>query len=723
MASTLPQPAAAVVSSTICTPTNTTTASGSSHVTPVTTYPGDIKRRKLRIAIVTENFLPKVDGVTRTLARLLEHMNAEGHEAIVFGPETGLTSYSSYPVVGTFGVPLVIYPGLKLNFMRPRFIRRLQQFKPDVVHFVDPIWLGAQMLPAVQKWMPEVALVSSYHTNLPTYATLFGLPWLEKTMWRLTRNLHDRCEINFCPSESTRRMLRSKGFSNVEIWGRGVYPEMFSPEHRDDNLRASWGATPKPESLLRTPHALTADDAAAMQLAQKLGITISSSSSSILGWPSDDSFMQSPPSFALNPNSPTLAASPEFSPPPSYDSLSSIPPLPSGTFALPPPAMSESPDSPSSSSSDFHACKPSARTSARPILSAADQDSKTVILYVGRISWEKNLRFLIEAFRLLPDSVRSAAKLVFVGDGPARGDLTRLCQKFGLDAVFMGHQSGKRLAAMYASASVFTFPSFTETFGQVVLEALASGLPVVGLHAEGTSDLVYHGRTGLLLDVAAASKGTIFRAEEELTNADGKSETALTATQQEADATRDAKAEVEEAAAASSTVSTSTGRTITSPSTPGLSTPIPSIIEFSHLTSTSHPAFHHCARAYASLLEQMIADRVLRAEMGRRAREMACKRTWWAAMEECIRGYEQVLRLQAERVVSADAAAKAGRENNNNNINKVLVPLRRLSDEELERVRERERTSAAPLTGPIVKGAVLAYLILFLALWYFVLLV
>lgn len=125
-------------------------------------------------------------------------------------------------------MPLIVYPGLKLNFMRPRFIRRLQQFKPDVIHFVDPIWLGAQMLPVVQKWMPDVPCVSSYHTNLPTYATLFGLPWLETTMWKLTRNLHDRCEMVFCPSESTRRMLRAKGFSNVEIWSRGVDTDLFN---------------------------------------------------------------------------------------------------------------------------------------------------------------------------------------------------------------------------------------------------------------------------------------------------------------------------------------------------------------------------------------------------------------------------------------------------------------------------------------------------------------
>lgn len=90
-------------------------------------------RKGLRIMIVTENFLPKVDGVTRTLARLLEHLEAEGHECMVLGPNTGMVSrftshrlqhslisthqthYASHPLVGTLGVPLMVYPGLKVS--------------------------------------------------------------------------------------------------------------------------------------------------------------------------------------------------------------------------------------------------------------------------------------------------------------------------------------------------------------------------------------------------------------------------------------------------------------------------------------------------------------------------------------------------------------------------------------------------------------------------------
>ncbi len=60
-------------------------------------------------------------------------------------------------------------------------------------------------------------------------------------MWKLTRNLHDRCEIIFCPSEAPAVCCGVKGFSNVEIWSRGVDTELFNPQARDENLRESWG--------------------------------------------------------------------------------------------------------------------------------------------------------------------------------------------------------------------------------------------------------------------------------------------------------------------------------------------------------------------------------------------------------------------------------------------------------------------------------------------------
>lgn len=131
----------------------------------------------------------------------------------------------------------------------------------------------------------------------------------------------------------------------------------------------------------------------------------------------------------------------------------------------------------------------------------ASRALKTIITYVGRISHEKNIGLLILAFRGLEACVKMldpnhpGCKVVLVGGGPAKMALEEECGD--LDIEFMGYQKGEELAACYASSDIFAFPSHSETFGNVVLEALASGLPVIGLRAEGVCDLVEDGRTGV----------------------------------------------------------------------------------------------------------------------------------------------------------------------------------------------------------------------------------
>ena len=122
-------------------------------------------------------------------------------------------------------------------------------------------------------------------------------------------------------------------------------------------------------------------------------------------------------------------------------------------------------------------------------------DEKTVLLYAGRISWEKNLRLLAQAYRGMDHRY---CHLVVVGQGPAFGEIQQ--ELADLPVTFTGYLQGEELAAAYASADIFAFPSRSETFGQVVLEAMASGLPVAGVRSEGVCDLVQDGDTGYLLD-------------------------------------------------------------------------------------------------------------------------------------------------------------------------------------------------------------------------------
>lgn len=111
---------------------------------------------------------------------------------------------------------------------------------------------------------------------------------------------------------------------------------------------------------------------------------------------------------------------------------------------------------------------------------------RPIFLSVGRVAVEKNL----DAFL----SLRLPGSKVVVGDGPARADLQRAFP----DAVFLGTREGEELAAIYASSDVFVFPSLTDTFGIVLLEAAASGLPVAAFPVQGPSD-VFAGSAAAIL--------------------------------------------------------------------------------------------------------------------------------------------------------------------------------------------------------------------------------
>src|SRR5436190_10535205 len=192
----------------------------------------------MKVAIITENFLPKLDGVTRTLAKLLEHLQTTGHQALLLGPEAGMGSYAGAEVIGTTGIPLFFYPELKFNFFRPLFFRRLGEFRPEIIHIVDPVVLGATGLATAH--LMNVPIVSSYHTNLAAYCVHFGFPLLARPMLSYNRFIHNQCALTFCPSPSTATTLRAHGFEHLRLWPRGVDTALFHPDRRNLMLRKQW---------------------------------------------------------------------------------------------------------------------------------------------------------------------------------------------------------------------------------------------------------------------------------------------------------------------------------------------------------------------------------------------------------------------------------------------------------------------------------------------------
>jgi glycosyltransferase involved in cell wall biosynthesis len=124
-------------------------------------------------------------------------------------------------------------------------------------------------------------------------------------------------------------------------------------------------------------------------------------------------------------------------------------------------------------------------------------DGPFTFLYVGRLSREKNLDGLVDAFdELLRRGLN--ANLAFVGDGPYRKQLAARCQ--GRPIAFAGVLEGEDLATAYASADVLVFPSVSDTFGNVVLEAQAAGLPVIVTDCGGPAEIVHRHDSGIIVD-------------------------------------------------------------------------------------------------------------------------------------------------------------------------------------------------------------------------------
>jgi len=126
-----------------------------------------------------------------------------------------------------------------------------------------------------------------------------------------------------------------------------------------------------------------------------------------------------------------------------------------------------------------------------------------VLLYVGRVAMEKDIDVLLKGYTEIYSQYNDRVSLIITGDGP---ELARCKRSFPKNTIFTGFKKGAELAGIYASCDIFVFPSPTETFGNVVLEAMASGLPVIAANAGGVKDTVKDRINGLLFNPGDASQ-------------------------------------------------------------------------------------------------------------------------------------------------------------------------------------------------------------------------
>ena len=332
----------------------------------------------MRIAIVAEVFLPKIDGVVGRTVNLIQQLLANGDEVIVICPKVAEYRNSPVPLIEFPSFPCASYPEYAIGRPDQRLIQELTAFRPDVIHFLNPFAFGFQCYDLLCRSDLQLPVLFSFHTLYGEFVKQYrGLGMLSRLLWWLMKSYHNMADRNLTVSDFMADDLRKRGFERVALWPPAVDCRLYNPERKSAAMRSQLSGN--------------------------------------------------------HPESPLL-------------------------------------------------------------------------LTVSRLASEKNVSFLTEVLERVPE-----ATLAIVGGGPQRDELVRRFSRY--KAHFVGYLRGEELAAAYASADAFVYASETETMGNVILEAMACGLPVITANAGGVTSLVHHGSNGFLFTPRNATEASQYVGE------------------------------------------------------------------------------------------------------------------------------------------------------------------------------------------------------------------
>lgn len=190
----------------------------------------------MRVAVVSESFLPQVNGVTNSVLRVCEQLARRGHEALVVAPGPGPQEWGGFPVVRTPSVPLPGYRDFRIARPYNGMASTLAAFRPDVVHLASPAALGAQGASAARRL--GIPIVAIYQTDLAGFAMRYGLGLAHGAVWAWLRRVHAGAARTLAPSSYAVQQLQDNGIDRVVRWARGVDRRRFAPAHRDPAFRA-----------------------------------------------------------------------------------------------------------------------------------------------------------------------------------------------------------------------------------------------------------------------------------------------------------------------------------------------------------------------------------------------------------------------------------------------------------------------------------------------------
>jgi phosphatidylinositol alpha 1,6-mannosyltransferase len=196
----------------------------------------------MRVAVVTESFLPNINGVTNSVLRVLEHLSASGDQALVIAPasENMPTEYAGHPVKAVPVIPTQNFlpTGMPMGLPQKRIQHLLDGFSPDVIHLASPFALGSYANKMAKKL--NIPTVSIYQTDLGGFAKQYGFGIAQSSLKKILYKIHSQTDRTLAPSTPACLDLHLAGVPEVYLWRRGVNTELFNPNKRSATLRDTW---------------------------------------------------------------------------------------------------------------------------------------------------------------------------------------------------------------------------------------------------------------------------------------------------------------------------------------------------------------------------------------------------------------------------------------------------------------------------------------------------
>lgn len=184
----------------------------------------------MRVAIVTESFLPSINGVTRAVTALTSYLRRSGHDAMVVAPghgTRGTPEHDGFPVVRVRGIQGLVYPDLTFAPVHVALRRKLRDFCPDVVHLASPASLG--VFGGMVARSLHLPVAAHYQTDLIAYARNYGGAPLMHVARVLEKGFYNSCTLTYAPTDAMAAELTARGFEHVAVSGRGVDAQRFRP--------------------------------------------------------------------------------------------------------------------------------------------------------------------------------------------------------------------------------------------------------------------------------------------------------------------------------------------------------------------------------------------------------------------------------------------------------------------------------------------------------------